>query len=176
MAKQRRRSRKPRGPAGAAPRAVTSQRREERAARQAVARRQSVAASRVLGSVGERPESPFGGLPVSEFAIFAGMIGAVVGFLSGGGPALYVGIGAVILGVAEVTAREHFSGFRSHSTLLAAIPAVIVEVLIVVVFGQPKNRPLLLLPVIPVFGVCFWLLRRQFEVARHARVARPPAS
>lgn len=176
MAKQRRRSRKPRGPVGTAPRAVTSQRREERAARQATAKRQSVAASRTLGTVGERPESPFGGLPVSEFAIFAGMIGVVVGFLSGGGPALYVGIGAVILGVAEVTAREHFSGFRSHSTLLAGLPAVVVEILIVVAFGQPKNRPLLLLPVIPVFAICFWLLRRQFATARHARVARPPAS
>jgi hypothetical protein len=176
MATQKRRSRKPRASSGAAPRAVASQRREERAARDVTAKRQSVAASRTLGTVGERPPSPFGGLPVSELAILVGMIGVVVGLVSGGGPALFVGAVVCGLGVTEVTAREHFSGFRSHATLLAAIPAVVVEIGIVLTLGQPRNRSLLLIPVIPVFAVCFWLLRRSFQLARHARVARPPTS
>ena len=38
--------------------------------------------------------------------------------------ALAVGVVVCTLGVLEVTAREHFSGYRSHATLLAAIPAV----------------------------------------------------
>ncbi len=75
----------------------------------------------------------------------------------------------------EVTAREHFSGYRSHAVLLAAIPAIAVEVMIVVLFGEPRQRALLLVAVVPVFGVLFWLLRRRFAVARQARVARPPA-
>jgi hypothetical protein len=58
--------------------------------------------------------------------------------------------------------------------LLAAIPAVAVEAAIVVVFGEPRQRVLLLLAVVPVFGVLFWMLRRRFAVARQARVARPP--
>ena len=127
------------------------------------------------GAIGERPPSPFGGLPVSEIAIAIGLVGVVVGYLESKGVAIAVGAIVCGLAVTEVTAREHFSGFRSHSTLLAAIPAVIVETLLVVVLGEPSNRALLLLPVIPVFAVCFWLLRRSFEAARHARVARPPA-
>jgi hypothetical protein len=173
--KPKRRTRKRRNPTATGPRAVPSARREQRVERETVKRRQSVAASRMLGTVGERPASPFGGLPVSELLIFAGLIGVVVGFFNSGGPALIVGAVVCGLGVAEVTAREHFSGFRSHTSLLAAIPALIVEIGIVVLFGEPGNRTLLLVPVIPVFALAFWLLRRQFQAARHARVARPPA-
>ena len=130
---------------------------------------------RNAGREGDRPEGPFGGLPISELAILAGLVGAVVGFVSGGGPALIVGLIVCALGVVEVTAREHFSGYRSHTVLLAAIPAVALEAAIVVVFGEPRERLLLLLAVVPVFGALFWVLRRRFAVARQARVARPPA-
>ena len=172
----KKRSRKPRGSTGTAPRAVASQRRAERAAREAAAKRQSSTASRTLGTVGERPPSPFGGLPVSEFAIFIGMVGVIVGFFAGGnGVAMAVGALVCVLGVTEVTAREHFSGFRSHTTLLAAIPAVIVEAAVVILF-KPKDRALVALLVIPVFAICFFLLRRTVQPARHARVARPPAT
>jgi len=76
----------------------------------------------------------------------------------------------------EVTAREHFTGFRSHSTLLAAVPAVILETLIVQFIGVPSVALLLFLPVIPVFALSFYLLRRAFLVARQTRLARPPAA
>lgn len=177
MAQQKstRRSRKARRKPSTTPRAVSSARREVRAQRQTAEQRQVAAASRTLGTVGERPPSPFGGLPVSEIAIFAGLIGLVAGLIEGG-PALIVGAVVLGLGVTEVTAREHFSGFRSHSTLLAAIPAVLVEAGVVVAFGTPTNRGLLVLPVIVVFSLCFWLLRRNFQSARHARVVRPPSS
>jgi hypothetical protein len=77
------------------------------------------------------------------------------------------------LGVIEITAREHFSGYRSHTALLAAIPSVAVEVGLVLAFGEPTQRALLLLAVVPIFGILFWLLRRKFLAARQARVARP---
>ena len=51
-----------------------------------------------------------------------GVIALVIGFLNGGGPVVIVGLVIIGLGVLEVTAREHFTGYRSHSTLLAAIP------------------------------------------------------
>jgi hypothetical protein len=159
----------------AAPHAVASTRRQVRAEREVAAERDRRRAQRTTGREGERPEGPFGGLPISELAILAGMVGAVVGFFNGGGPALIVGLIVCALGVVEVTAREHFSGYRSHTVLLAAIPAVAVEAVIVVVFGEPRQRPLLLVAVVPVFAVLFWLLRRRFAVARQARVARPPA-
>jgi hypothetical protein len=177
MANQRskRRSRKRRGGGANVPRAVPSQRREERAERQAAARRQSAASARTLGTVGERPPSPFGGLPVSEFAVFAGLVALVVGFVTSRPTATIVGAAVCGLGVLEFSAREHFSGFRSHATLLAAVPAVLVEVAIAVIAGVPSDRILLLAPVIPVFALSFFLLRRSFQAARHARVTRPPA-
>jgi hypothetical protein len=141
--------------------------------RQAEAELQRKRSSRQLGREGERPESPFGGLPISELAILLGFIALVFGFINGGGPALVVGLVVCVLGVLEITAREHFSGYRSHTALLAAIPAVAVEAGVVLVFGEPHQRPLLLVVTVPVFGILFWVLRRRFMVARQARVARP---
>jgi hypothetical protein len=141
--------------------------RSDRERRDSVASRQ---ANRALGTVGERPSGLFGGVPVSEFAILAGMVALVVGMIEHGGTALEVGIIVMGLGVTEVTAREHFSGFRSHTTLLALMPAVVVEATYALVVGVPNRRILLLVPVIPIFALCFWLLRRHFRVARHARV------
>jgi hypothetical protein len=154
---------------------VASTRRQVRSGRQVAAERERRRAQPTTGRVGERPEGPFGGLPISELAILAGLVGAVVGFVSGGGAALIVGLIVCALGVVEVTAREHFSGYRSHTVLLAAIPAIAVEAAIAVVFGEPRERALVLVAVVPVFGVLFWLLRRRFAVARQARVARRPA-
>jgi hypothetical protein len=158
------------------PRAVPSQRRKERAAREAGQRRQSREASRSLGTYGDRPAGLFDPIPVSEIAIFAGIVGVVVGVIIGGGPALIVGAIVCGLGVVEVTAREHFTGYRSHATLLAAIPAVLVEVALAEFVGVPKQRILLLLPIIPIFGLGYWLLRRSFRIARHSRVTRPPSA
>jgi len=128
-----------------------------------------------FGSFGERPPSPFGGLPVSEIAIGVGIVGFIAGFLGRNSAA--IAAGAIICGLAvtEVTAREHFSGFRSHAALLAAIPAVILETALVLAFGEPSNRLLLIVPMVPVFSAAFWWLRRRFETARHARVTKPSA-
>ncbi|MGO9751604.1 MAG: hypothetical protein ACLP8S_22730 [Solirubrobacteraceae bacterium] len=128
----------------------------------------------MLGSIGERPSGPFGALPVSELAILIGGIGLVVGLLDKRGAAIVVGTIVCALGVLEVSAREHFSGFRSHAALLAAFPALAVMVGVAAAIGTPGDRALLLIPVIPVFALCFWLLRRRFQVARHARLIRPP--
>jgi hypothetical protein len=126
-----------------------------------------------LGAYGERPPGPFGGLPVSEFAIFAGAIVLVIGVIRHGGPALVGGVVLCLLGVSEVTAREHLSGYRSHTVLLAAIPAVVAEFVIVLTIGTPAVRVLLLVPVAAVFGACAWFLRRRFLVARQTRLAKP---
>ena len=127
-------------------------------------------ADRTLGTVGERPKGIFGDVPVSEFAIFAGLVALVIGMIDHGGPVLEVGVIVMALGVTEVTAREHFSGFRSHATLLAFMPAVVCEAIYALVIGVPDQRILLLAPVIPIFLLCYWLLRRHFRIARHARV------
>lgn len=110
---------------------------------------------------------------MSEFAIFVGAIALVVGIIRHGGPALWGGLVLCALGVLEFTAREHFSGFRSHTVMLAAVPAVAAEALITLTVGPPSVRLLLFIPVAGVFAVCAWFLRRRFMVARQARLARP---
>jgi len=129
-----------------------------------------------MGAYGERPPSPFGGLPISEIAIAIGAVGLIVGIIQGGGAALIAGVAVCTLGVVEITAREHFSGYRSHTILLAALPAVAAEVAFVAIVGEPNPRLLLLLVIVPVFSVTFWFLRKRFLIARQARVARPPTA
>jgi hypothetical protein len=155
-----------------APRAVPSPRREIRAERTIQTDVERRRARRQLGREGERPEGPFGGVPVSEVAILAGIVSAVVGFITGGGTPLVAGLIICALGVFELTLREHLAGFRSHTALLAGMPAVGVEVALVAIFGEPKQRALLLVVVVPVFGILFWALRKRFLIARQARVAR----
>ena len=171
--KSKKRSRKRRNP-GAAPRAVPSQRRERVAERRVTGTREQRQVNNSLKAYGDPPPSPFGGLPVSEVAILAGAIALIIGFLNHGGPALIAGVVVCALGVIEFTGREHFSGYRSHATLLAAVVVVALESAVVAVVGAPRQRFLLLLVIVPAWAVLFWLLRRRFAVARQARVARGP--
>jgi Flp pilus assembly protein TadB len=167
--------RKRRSPARHSRRAGSSTtRRELRAERQVSAERRRHSSSS-LGALGERPRSLFGPVPVSELAILAGGIAFVVGMVRGGGPALYVGLIVLALGVVEFTAREHFSGYRSHTTLLAAIPSLAAATVLEVTLGTGDTRALLIAVAVPLFALLFYLLRRRFMVARQARLARPPA-
>jgi hypothetical protein len=84
------------------------------------------------------------------------------------------GIVLCALGVIEVTSREHLAGFRSHSILLAAIPTVGAEFLLVRVMPSSWPRATALIGDAIVFALLFWPLRRRYVRARQARVARAP--
>jgi energy-converting hydrogenase Eha subunit A len=146
-----------------------------KAERRVVAEREQRQAASTLGVYGERPPGPFGPVPVSEIAIFVGGLATLIGLASGEAPALATGIIVCTLGVVEVTAREHLSGYRSHATLLAAVPAVGIGVAMIALFGSSLRRGALLAVVVPVFGALFWVLRKRFRTARQARVIKPPA-
>ncbi len=161
-----------RRPSQSAPRAVASTRRADRAAQRERAAQLRRRAGRDLGRDGERPRGLFGAVPVSEVAILAGIVAAVIGFFDQAEVAIIVGLVVCGLGVMEVCGREHFTGYRSHSALLAALPAVAVEAGVVAAFGDPSDRAWLLLVVVPVFALFFFALRQRFRVARQARVAR----
>lgn len=131
---------------------------------------------------GERPEAPWHPLPISEILIFAGAVAFVIATLrpkhgiSAGGPLLLAGILAVALGTLEVSWREHRSGFRSHTVLLAFLPVVLLHS--VVVLGASllaKTTQLLNLGMfavdIAVFALLFKLLRGRFLDARARAVA-----
>jgi len=140
-----------------------------------VAAREQRRAHRQLGTVGERPPGIFGGVPVSEIAIFAGLVALVVWLFSRHTATLVVGVIVCTLGVLEVTAREHLSGYRSHTTLLAAVPSLAVGIGIVSLLGVHRDRaPLLLAIALPLFALLAWFLRARFRIARQARIVHPP--
>ena len=126
-----------------------------------------------MGAYGERPPSPFGGIPVAEISILIGVVVLVIGLFNHATVALIGGVVICLFGVVEVTTRAHFSGYRSHTVLLAAIPAVAVEFVVALTVGTPAVRALLLIPVGAVFAICAYFLRKRFLIARQARIARP---
>jgi hypothetical protein len=146
-----------------------------RAERVAARDRQTRIEKRTLGTVGDPPPNPFGGVPVSELLILLGIVALLLWLFAGlGTPSLLVGIVVILCGVLEFTTREHFSGYRSHTVLLSAMPALGVAVLAISVSGEKSGDAPLLAVAIPVFLVLFFPLRKRFQIARQARVARPP--
>lgn len=111
---------------------------------------------------------------MSELAIFLGAISAVVGWVDTAAPAWIVGIIVCALGVTEVTAREHFSGYRSHTTLLAGIAAGTVAVALILLVGGALQRGTVLVVALGVFAILVWPLRKRNLSARQARLVRPP--
>jgi hypothetical protein len=81
----------------------------------------------------DRPPAPWGSFPLIELAVLVGIVMLVIGLIVGGdrGPLLIgIGLGLAGLGGLELAIREHFAGFRSHSTLLAGVPAIAVLALL----------------------------------------------
>lgn len=81
----------------------------------------------------ERPPAPWGSFPLIEIAVLIGIVMLVIGLVTGGdrGTLLIgVGLGLAGLGGLELAIREHFAGFRSHSALLAGVPALAVLALL----------------------------------------------
>jgi uncharacterized membrane protein YgdD (TMEM256/DUF423 family) len=131
-------------------------------------------------SYGERPPAPWHPLPLSELLILVGAIAVVIGVRNGvsnAGATLLVGIAAVAIGTFEVTIREHRSGYRSHTVMLALLPVLVFDSLVVLVVSAITTAPRLLSVAllaidIVLFAFLFRLLRARFLDARHARVLR----
>lgn len=71
-----------------------------------------------------RPEPPWGGFPLAELLVLAGIVFLIWGAVSATPVAITVGLGLASLGGLELSIREHFGGYRSHTMLLAAVAAV----------------------------------------------------
>lgn len=130
------------------------------------------------GSVGERPRSLWHPLPLSELLILVGAIGTIVGIrrgISHGGPVLIAGLAAVVIGTVEVSLREHLSGYRSHTIMLALLPVIALHSIVVLGLAAFTTVP----PIVnvamlavdgAVFAVLYKLLRARFLDARRERV------
>jgi hypothetical protein len=95
--------------------------------------------------------------------ILAGIVALAVGVIGGHPTALAVGVALAGLGGLEVAIREHFAGFKSHTTLLAGAGFVLTTGLVFYVGGQVLAVALALGAV--AFAGVFLLARRAFQRA-----------
>src|SRR5436190_17103449 len=87
------------------------------------------AARRRAANLDERPPAPWGSVPLVELVVLAGIVLLVAGFIVGGSRGtVMIAAGAVLCSIAglELSIREHFAGFRSHTFVLAGAVAVAV--------------------------------------------------
>ena len=114
----------------------------------------------------ERPQTPWHPFPLVELAIFVGLVLIVLGFLNKdsarGRTLLAFGLALGALGGLDTSVREHFSGYRSHTMVLAAFPAVAGAVILAV-----AGAPTILVPGVAllVFVAAFGALRRAWDHA-----------
>jgi hypothetical protein len=112
----------------------------------------------------ERPPSPWGSFPLVELVILIAVVLLVVGFLMGGTTRgdlmLVTGFALGMLAALELTLREHFAGYRSHTTLLSGFVTVVV---LGVAFFMGWPQPVKLLAGVAAFALSFYLLREAFK-------------
>lgn len=111
----------------------------------------------------EAPKPPWAPFPLVELCILVGIVLLIGGFLvrgSRGGVMVLGGLALVGLSALELVAREHFSGFRSHSALIAL--AATVATIIGLTYAA-VDRLVVLGAAVVVFVAGFTALRRAFR-------------
>jgi hypothetical protein len=119
-----------------------------------------------------RPRPLWHPLPLTEVAMGLGVAIAAIGFIRGldSGSAL-IGVGVLMstAGVIELCAREHFSGFKSHTLLLAFLPVVAVHTVVRLWVSDAYEGPVSLLVDFGLFGILAMVLLDRFRKARPGR-------
>jgi len=113
---------------------------------------------------GEAPKAPWSPFPLVELTILLGLILIGIGFFGSSdrrGVFLGCGFALVSLAALELSLREHLSGYRSHSALLAGVCAVIADVPLFLLTRAPQT--VLLAVGVAVFGGAFVGLRAVFR-------------
>lgn len=121
------------------------------------------ATARRVEKADERPPAPWGNAPLAELVILAGIVALAVGVIGGHPTAIGVGVALAGLGGLEVAIREHFAGYRSHTTLLAAAAFVLTTGL--VLYAANQILAVALAVGAAVFAATFYLARRAFQRA-----------
>jgi hypothetical protein len=149
------------GPRPAAPKPVAEP--AEPAAPERRAARPASRMDRMLEQADARPKPPWHPVPLVEVSVLVGIVLLVYGFLNAdeSNGRLAIGVGLVLASLAglDTAMREHFAGFRSHSALLAGLPAVGTVAVLALVEAKLW---LAVLAAAVVFGAVFWLARRAF--------------
>ena len=116
-----------------------------------------------ISKLDERPPAPWGNAPLAELAILAGIVCLAIGIFGSHETLIGVGVGLAAVGGMEVAIREHFAGYRSHTTLLAGFVFVVVVGVLFYAVGMVLAYAL---PIGAIcFAVAFYLARRAFQRA-----------
>jgi len=112
----------------------------------------------------EAPKAPWSPFPLVELTILGGIVLLVLGLVGVASDSrTFIFCGLALVGVAtlELSLREHFAGYRSHSSLLSG--AAVVLVVAALAFFTDLPRLVLIIVGVVVFAVCFALLRSAFQ-------------
>ena len=113
----------------------------------------------------ERPKAPWHPFPLVELCVLVGIVlivlGLIVGFDSDRGQlALVCGVLLASLGGLDTAVREHFNGYKSHSSVLAGLPGVIAAAAL---FFARAPWIAVAVGAALVFGLAFWGFRAAFR-------------
>jgi hypothetical protein len=117
---------------------------------------------RLHASLDEAPKAPWHPFPLVELSVLIGMVLVVIGVLSEGErriALLFAGLGLISIAALELAIREHFAGYRSHTTLLAAVVGIGAAAAIF-----PTTLPGEVMTAVGLVagGISFYFLRRGF--------------
>jgi hypothetical protein len=112
----------------------------------------------------DRPKAPWGDFPLTEIVIFVGILLLIAGFFvppPQGFVMIAVGLVLGSLAGLELSIREHFAAYRSHTLLLSA--AVGVPIFGVLFVATKVPVPICIGTGLVAFGGSAWLFARAFQ-------------
>jgi predicted lipid-binding transport protein (Tim44 family) len=112
-----------------------------------------------------RLPAPWGPFPLTELVVLLGiglLIGAFIVRGERGRTMLAAGLLLGSLGGLEVSIREHFAGYRSHTTIFAAAAGVLTIVVVTLVV-HPIKLWIVALIALAMFCLTFYLAREAFK-------------
>jgi ABC-type arginine transport system permease subunit len=95
-----------------------------------------------------------------EICVLIALAIGIAGFVVGSGVMLAAAAGLGSLAGLEVAIREHVAGYRSHTTVLAGMPAILA---MAVLFFGGAAQGIVLSAGAALFGTAFWGLRELFK-------------
>lgn len=114
----------------------------------------------------ERPPPLWAPFPLTELLVLAGIVLMAWGFLEDGGAGanakLAAGLVVASLAGMELAIREHVTGFRSHTTLLAGATAIATILALGLGAGLDTLGPLVIAAAV-AFAGSFYALRQLFK-------------
>jgi hypothetical protein len=143
-----------------------ARRERARAARAGATPRRQPRAPGTRPTAAERPPALWHPFPLTELLTLAGIVLMIWGFVSGpdgnGNAKIAAGLAIASIGGLELALREHLTGFRSHTTLLAGAAAIVAVVGCALGLGLDTLGPLLIVGAL-AFAGAFYGFRELFR-------------